>query len=283
MGELFNRACTVQMGTVLVSGLRTQFKIEKTEQVTPSSAEITVWNLKRATRARMIQQSVPLVLMAGYGKDLGLLFNGDVAPSGIGVMRSGPDWLTTFKVADGLLSYQTDRVQISIPRNQTVQQVLTQALQQFRNLNVQQTLANLRSGATPIAGTFQQFLNGSAVSGRGLDEVQRICKSVGLRCTVVDGQLEIFPDTPTSQSGAYPGETIPDLTPQTGLIGSPEPTKNAFIKFRCLLRPEIKPLRRVRVVWSVHPEGLYVRAAKVTHLGDTRGQEWYTDVEGTAL
>lgn len=277
MSELFNRQATVQMGTVFVDGLRVQFKVEKQDQVVPSHAEVTVWNLARETRAKMVGQTVPLVLSAGYEGGVEQLFNGDVMPLGVSVSRNGPDWLTTFKVGDGLLSYQTDRVQIPIAANTSITDALKQTLGALKNIDVKKTISDLVSGKVTVEGTFQQFTKGSAVSGRAIDEANRLANAIGYKLSVTDGQLEM------RKFGAFAAEFVPDLSPETGLIGSPEVTKERFIKFRALLRPKIKPGRRVRVTSASHPTGLYIVARRVTHVGDTRGQEWYTDVEGQAL
>ena len=297
MGELFNRQCIVQMGTVLVNGLRVQFKIDKHDAAVPSSAEISVWNLARETRARIVAQSeltvmrnnknfpggIPVILMAGYGTDLSQLFNGDIMPYGLSIVRSGPDWLTKFKVGDGMLSYQTDRVQASVPKGSSIKQIILQLLKCFHGVDTKKVFVDIMSGKIPLTGAFQQLFNAGALSGRAMDEMNRLLARQGLKCTVVDGSLEFTPLDPAAKSLAWPADLIPDLTPRTGLIGSPEAAKDKFIKFRCLLRPAIKPNRMVRVVWSEHPAGLYIRAQKITHTGDTRGQEWYTDVEGKAV
>ena len=281
---LFDRQCTVQMGTVKVDKLRVQFKIEKQETELPGTAEIKVWNLSRDTRNKMVSQGiVPVILMAGYAGNLGLLFNGDILPSGIGVERSGPDWITEFKVGDGLLSHQTDRIQMPFSKGTAIKDVLAGIIGQFKGIDTKQALADLKSGKIPLGGMQQQLQNGTVASGRSIDELKKWCKTQGIACTVVDGHLELAPDSETSTGGAWPQELVPDLTPKTGLIGSPEPTKDRFVKLKCLLRPEIKPNRRIKVSWSIHPMGLFVRALKVTHTGDTRGQEWYTEVEGRAL
>ena len=284
MNELFNRQCQVQMGAILVSGLRVQFKIEKKAHKIPAKADISVWNLSRHTRAAMTALPVPLILQAGYGARLQQLFNGDVAQSGISVVRNGPDFLTTFKVGDGLRCFQTERCQIPVPQNANIKDVATQLLGMLKGVDAKKAIAQITSGEIAMDGPFQQLVGGSAVSGMSIEEIDRILKPTGKKVVITDGVVEIMPlgDSPLT-AAEFPQDLIPDLEPTTGLIGSPEAVKDKFTKLRCLLRPEIKPGRKFRVVWSKHPEGLFLRAENVTHTGDTRGQEWYTDVEAKAL
>ena len=282
MGELFDRQVQLQMATVVVTGLRVQFKIEKNDQATPSHASITVWNLARKTRDTLSRMDVPVILMAGYGKDIEQIFYGDIAPLGISVVRNGPDWLTTFKAGDGLKCYQTDRIQMAFPANMSVKDAIGQILQQVRSADVSKTIASLKKQA--VVGNFQQLLNSSVASGRAMDEANRLANSIGMKAIIIDGEVKLVKQYETSANGEESAEIIPYLTPQTGLIGSPEAMgAKKFIKFKCLLRPWIRPTKRVKVAWSIHPDGMLIHAARVTHTGDTRGQEWYTEVEGVAL
>jgi hypothetical protein len=282
MGDLFDRRAQLQMGTIVVTGLRIQFKVEKHDTTVPSTATITVWNLARTTRDKIAASSQPVILAAGYGEDIDQLFNGDVPDYGISVSRNGPDWLTTFKVGDGLRCYQTDRVQIPLPANMRVQDALAEVLKQIKSADSTKAIASLQK--MNIQSQFQQLLNHSVASGRVMDEANRIAHSVGMKVNIVDGQVEVTKLTEDSPNGAEPEDLVPFLSPETGLISAPEATgKKKFIKFKCLLRPWIRPMRRVKVSWSVRPKGLFVRAKRVTHTGDTRGQEWYTEVEGEAL
>ena len=87
-------------------------------------------------------------------------------------------------------------------------------------------------------------------------------------------------------------DEIFDLGPQTGLIGSPLQTEYG-ISCSCLLNPRLKinslfhldnkkienyrytPGQPVR---PLDTEGIY-RVIKLTHRGDTRGDDWTTEIE----
>jgi hypothetical protein len=83
------------------------------------------------------------------------------------------------------------------------------------------------------------------------------------------------------------------VSPKNGLIGVPEQTQEG-VTFRTLLDPRIKLMTMVKIDNSyirqmrqeigqypalLDQDGQY-QAYKVCHIGDTRGQEWYTEVEG---
>ena len=287
-GQLFNRITVVTVGTssttgLSFQGLRTQFRLEKNNQPDPNDGEITVWNLSPSTRKLIQAQAnqpggVPLILKAGYGTadNAQILFYGDILPYGIAVARNGPDWLTTFRIGDGLSSYRGDRVALAqFPPNSSVSTVVTGLIKQLSSdkINFSNVLSSIGGLLT---GKPQTYPKGTVVHGGVLQEVNKILKGHGIVCTCQNGTLVV---APIGGTAAVTG-TVPSLSSSTGLIGSPEPSKDNFIKFKCLLRPEILPFGKVFVTYGTPPVQLTVTAHKVLHTGDTRGQEWYTDVEG---
>lgn len=278
--EQFDRHAVVQMGSTQIEGLRVQFKIEKNNDEAPNSASITVWNLASTTRGKILLEAqkpggVPVVLTAGYGSNLSVLFNGDIIPLGLSVVRSGPDWLTTFKAGDGLGSYRSDRLKLSVPKGMDIGSVVQQILGQFKGVKTDDVKAKINGLLT---GKPQAFSKGSAFSGGCLQELNRLLKGHGLLCTSQDGKLDVA----TIGKPTPPVGVVPALSSATGLIGSPEPSKDNFVKFKCLLRPEIRIQRQVQVTAGSPPVVKLITVFRLTHMGDTRGQEWYTDIEGQA-
>lgn len=265
------------MGTTQVQRLRIQFKIERTDEPSPDTAEISVWNLAETTReALTASRAVPLRLEAGYGT-LQLLFLGDIAANGVTIARKGPDWITTFKAGDGLNAHRTNRVQHSIPKGQPISAAITGLLQKVTGVDITNAIAQVNAGLPGIA-TARPVYNGTVLHGSALQELNRFVRAFGYRVLVVHGKLEFHQIT-----GTYSDGTVPSLSPASGLLGAPVITQDGFLQFRCFLRPEIAPKRQVQVIWSQAPAGLFVVAKKITHTGDNRGQEWYTEIEGNKL
>jgi len=78
------------------------------------------------------------------------------------------------------------------------------------------------------------------------------------------------------------------LTPDTGLIGSPERSddieetqsgerKRLGWRVKSLLNPQIRPGDRLQIK-SAEVDGVF-RAENVNHFGDTEGGDWYTEAE----
>ena len=279
--EQFNRVCIVQMGTVQVQGLRTQFKVTKNNDEAPNTAEITVWNLAETTRAAILAfansvGNVPVIVQAGYGTPLGaqVIFAGDTLPYGLSITRNGPDWLMTFKAGDGLSSYRSDRISLKAPPGMSAQALVQQIMGQFKGIHTKDAAAKI--GAM-LKGGVQTFAKGTVFTGGAMQELNRLLKSYNVRATCQDGKLDVAPI-----GGYVAGASVPSLSSATGLLGSPQPGKDHFIKFKCWLRPEIKVGRQVFVTAGSRPKTTILTVHKIEHTGDTRGVPWYTEVEGEA-
>jgi hypothetical protein len=68
------------------------------------------------------------------------------------------------------------------------------------------------------------------------------------------------------------------LTPETGLIGSPDISNRLVLRARSLLNPELFPNRQVKIE-STEIKGLMFRLERVIFTGETFGQNWYADIE----
>lgn len=287
MALLFNRRAILQMGDVEVKDLRIAFRIEKSTEKEPTPAEISVWNLSPQTRAKFLRQSsTPVILQAGYVDTVAKIFSGDIARNGISTVRDGPDWVTTFRAGDGLKVYTEKRVRETFGPGtrfeDVVKRLTDQLAKNFKDAwsraKSSASAASRKVGARSRLEVFTEFVNGTTLSGSVQSELDRLLKSVGLEWSIQDGEIQIL----------APGEFLPDapvfLSTATGLIGSPEPgkpTRNGSgvevttTKFRSLLQPSIRPRLQARLETAT-VKGTY-GVIKVSHVGDTHGQEWYSD------
>ena len=82
---------------------------------------------------------------------------------------------------------------------------------------------------------------------------------------------------------------MPELTPQSGLIGSPEfgaplvKGGNRCLRFGVSSMRTSNPVLTSRSSAERFPLGVAVKCVKVEHSGDTHGQDWYTNGEGVTL
>jgi hypothetical protein len=249
-------------------GLRVVFKAVKTTGKEPNTFEVTPYNLAPTHRALIQQKGVRVMLEAGYvTTGLATVAIGDVRTAD--PIREGADWKSVLKCGDGERAFRFARTAESFAGGSTVADVVNYCANAMGL-----ALGNTSDQASKLS---VQLGHGWTVLGAASSELARILATVGYRYSVQDGQIQIL------LPGDSIAQTIPDVTPQTGLIGSPEmgaPDKKGkppTLKFRSLLLPQSRPGGRVHVK-SERYDGIFT-TVKVTHSGDTRGNEWYSDFE----
>ena len=297
MTDLFNRDFTCRIGGAVISiqtpdlltgkiatSLRAAFKIEKSDASEPNKATIEVWNLSEANR-RILQEGAslvaktiaaakragvtprwkwPLIVEAGYVGYKSQIFSGDVQLAESKKERS--DWVTTIEAEDGGNQYANARINKSFGAGTTMLALLTFAAKSL-GIGLGNSLEKFAISKRNIV----VFKKGIAISGKVSKILDKYCASAGYRWCIHDGQLQVL----------APGETLFEnvviLNKSSGLIGSPELGEEGVVSFTSLLQGAIKPGKRI-ILDSETAKGTF-KAERVSHSGDTWGQEWYTEVE----
>lgn len=268
MTTLFHREAEVIVDTIRATGLRFQFKAEKSLKKEPNTLDLSITNLSTSTRAGMRTKNAPVILMAGYRDRVEQLFSGDARS--IDHVKNGADWVTRVKCGDGEKQYRYARAAESFAPGTAVADV---ARQLARRLGVDDSGA--ADALAPLSG--RVFQHGYAAWGRASDELDKVLDAHGLTWSIQDGRLQVLAD-----GAAAKGRAVV-LSSDTGLVGSPEhgtPQKKgkpAILKARSLLQPSIKPGSVVELR-AKNINGQF-RCVKVTHTGDTHGNEWFSDLE----
>lgn len=240
-----------------------KFKITKTSESNPDKAEISVYNMNEQSRSLAEEDGNIITLDCGYGVNsegkpkLENVFVGDVARAL--TLRDSVDFVTTFECGDGEKAHQESIVDLSFGPGSKVSDIFTTLTNKFG------LAKGVQTSITP-----KTYQNGFVASGSIRSIMDQITKDLGLEWSIKDGALQVIP------AGATTGEEAVQLSPTSGLIGAPK-KKNEGIEVRSLLQPKIKPGKSL-VLDSETIKGVY-RILKVTHSGDTHGNEWYSDVE----
>jgi len=268
VSTLFNRQVSLQVADLKLDGFDLSFQIERSlSSKTPNSAEIRVWNLNADHRKRLQEmESVYVSLEAGYAGATSLLFRGDLRDASS--TRDGSDWITAI-TSDAGRRARKARIVKSFAPGASVGKVLEDAA---KAMGLKLGNSAQRVVEAKIAGTAAtQYFNGYALAGSVEDEIDRIAASCGLEWSVQDDELQFLDyGEPLSQLAVK-------LTPQTGLIGSPEPGNKGLVDVRTLIIPDLYPGRRVEVE-SQHVRGFY-RVEVSKHTGQTFSKDWYVDLQ----
>lgn len=272
---LFGRRYTLTIGDTRVTDLRVTFKIKKTLTKEPNTAEISVFNLSETTRRRLQGKGLPVILSAGYEGSEAVIFSGD--SRFIDDTRSGPDWIKRVRCGDGERAYQFNRFRASYGPGTPIATVIRDAAKALavNPGNLSEALA------LPFKGNRTHFRTGYTANGDAIDVLETLLKSAGFSVSIQGGALQVL------QGNAAVPATAVLLSPETGLIGSPElgsPEKKKQAP-RMKARSLLQPLARCGGAFelrSTNVKGQF-RAEVIEHSGDTAGQEWYTDLELKAV
>lgn len=274
------------------SQLDAEFSVEKSIKSEPNKCELRIYNLSESNRkALQTLKSVKLDISAGYlglptnqptgsislasaappNKDSEfLIFRGDITQ--IVSQKNGPDWVTILRTADGVDAIQQSRLNKAFEAGTAIQSAVTDLLKGFK-VDTKRALEKIKSGN--ISGAVKTIINSYVVEGAIYKELQKKFKEWGVDGFISDNELIIL------APGEYLGVDPISVTPENGLVGSPEVTTDGYVRFTSLLRPEFLPGYRILVETS----GVngYYRIERVNYSGTTFGNEWYAEIEGKLL
>lgn len=246
--------------------LRIQFTIVKSLKREPNTAKITIYNLSEDSRVAFQEKDLPTILEAGYIENRQTIFQGELT---FGQNKlDDVNWTTTLQAGDGVKQFKSARINQAIRGPAKATDVLRTAAQALGvGLgNIQEKIAQ-----GSVRGVLEEFANGIVLSGKAERQLTKVARSLGYAWSIQDGELLFLED------GASKVATLVRLNSRSGMIGSPEAGDGGIVRVRSLLQPELVPGRQINIE-SRQVNGFF-RVEKSTFVGDTRGQDWYVDVE----
>lgn len=285
MSALYGRVCSLIVGDASGAGLdlselRVVFSIGKSDSQTPAHAIIRVYNPSPDTVRTVQREYTRVALQAGYEGNSGLVFSGAVRQVRHG-RENQTDTFMEIVAQDGDQGYNFGVANTTLARGWgqlDVHEAVLQALDPY----------GVVAGYVPDFGG-KPMPRAKVCYGMARDYLRTLAESAGTSCHVADGKLNMVP-----LSGTLPGEAVV-LTRETGLVGMPQQTLNG-ITVRSLLNPRIRHGGQIKldnasiqqaqlsVAYSatnyfpgLDADGNY-KVYAISMRGDTRGQEWYSDL-----
>lgn len=305
-GVQYLRKCTLfVVGTdekaIDLSQLRIVFNVQVADSQSPNNAAIRVYNLSGDT-VKKITGKTPVeyrrvVLSAGYeNAAFGVIFDGTIKQFRKGREDAKTSYLDIL-AADNDVGYNFGLCNRTLAAGATPEQVCDVAAQAMGV--TKGNLSGLHTGGLV-------YLRPKVLYGMGREVLASVVRTQGASWSVVNGQLQILP-----LDSYLPGEAV-DLNAQTGLVGIPEQTDEG-IKVTALLNPKIVIGGRIRLnnddinqimaqsqfklplgqfafnsyagmnfPAAIDADGFY-RVLVAEHVGDTRGNPWYTTIIGLSV
>lgn len=291
-----------------VSDLHCTFEVHKRRSQGASYAIVRIYNLANDTEQLIINDGDRVIIEAGYEGTMGADRKNDLL-QGPGIVSSkdtgepatssgqygvifdgqvvyptrsketNTDYVLTLSCIDGNQPLNFNYIQKSINKGMNQRQIYDEVC---KSGSVPMTQAHVTDG---LSG--QALPRGKVFFGRTMDYVEDICRGNNALYFMDGGQVNLYRLTDVADDEALV------VDPYTGLIGVPQQTTNG-LNFRLLLNPSVKLMTKIKIARSEIKEQTLVvgqkqlplddewiyQAIEVTHRGDTRGNDWYTDVVG---
>jgi cell wall-associated NlpC family hydrolase len=209
-----------------VSELHCTFKIVKTIQMQPNTSEIVIYNLTAKTENAIMMTGVRVTVEAGYegSQQFGLIFDGDILQT-IRERESGNTFKLTIIALDSDRAINFDIANYSLARGQTARDIVDHIANKAENP------VDIGNISDKLQG--QKLTRGKVMFGKTSDYIRQIAKSYDLQYYMDNGELNLI------HLDDLPKDEIFELSPSSGLIGTPQQT-DFGINGQCLLNPMIK-------------------------------------------
>jgi len=288
--------------------LRIRFNVEYWISGTPANIRARVYNLSDNTvnQIRAFARKDPpdfdslktatsarVVLKAGYQNNFGLVFTGNIYQMRVG-RENATDTYIDLMAADGDQAHNYAWMNESLDKGYTAERVYQRCGASMQDFQV-------TPGPPPDGLDTSPSPRGKVMFGPTRDHLRDFAEQNTCTWNIMGGQLQSLP-----KFAARPGDAVV-INRTTGQIGVPRQTENG-IEVTCLLNPAIRWGTKIKLdnaevaqltqggtvpnaagpvspsisaaknyVPQLNADGQYI-CLSVKHIGDTRGQEWYSEI-----
>lgn len=263
MSKLFKRYVEVVTGNLKFNNtdLDIEFEVPFDDDLEPNISEITIYNLSESTRNKLKRGEV-LSINAGYVEDKGLILSGRI--NSIHTMPLGADRATVIKVLDSY-SFNTKKTLQRSYKGKIKADAIIKDLVKALGLKV----AVLKLQKNKV------YDKGFSVNGEIFKKIQDVANDCGASAYISRQQTYIRPITEGDNHKFI-------LSPDTGLIGSPEYFENERkgivmkgYKATSLLQHRMNTASIIQLQSIVTKSTVRVKSGKHVCKGNT----FYTEVE----
>lgn len=259
-----------------VSDLRCEFDVTKTGYALEiNTSTLTIYNLSANSENKLIKSGQRIIIEAGYtGSQYGVIFVGKVVQP-IRAKENSVDYTLTLVSMDAEVYASYGLVGVSLVAEQTARDAVSAALDK----------ATYKQEAGVLTNFDITYPRGKVMFGSPQQFLKDIARSENAQYFSDDGKVNIVSAEDVAKG------SILSFGPDSGLLGSPVQTEDG-ISLKVLLNPRVKINTLIHVdnkkiqgmqyqqgspVRSLDHQGIY-RVVKVHHVGDTRGNDWYTEI-----
>lgn len=285
-----------------LSDMHFRFHVSASNEEQPNNASIRVYNLSDDTIKRITNRTpveyTAVELKAGYQNGAyGTIFAGTIKQYRRG-RENATDTYFDILAASNDVEYNFGTLSDSVAAGSSYEQVVQR---------ISEGMGLTSPAVVPPTFAGVKLSRGKVLWGMGRVFARNLANSQKVGWSIQRGKLTMIP-----LDSYLPGEIVV-LTSSTGMIGIPEQT-NEGIRARCLLNPKlyiggrmhidntsintkgagggalVLPIgqlaynqrAQIEMPADISRDGYYMMYV-IEHTGDTRGQEWYSDIIGLAM
>ena len=261
--------------------LRCVFSVDRPGYQAPYYADIDVYNLSNETENLIFEQGEIVTIEAGYQEgNFGPIWEGDLYQAFL-ERENVVDYKMTLHCIDGLGLFDNNLTSMALAAGSTPADTISAVTGSAVNeIPVQYVTRYLKVNQLPRGRTF--FCSPRKV-------LEQVIRDNNSQMFIKGGELNISKITDQSVISAV-------VSPSTGLVGTPRQIQYG-VQFVSLLNPNLDifapPMTvkldqsqiRIQKVYQgqlqsrLDEDGFY-KVVKVHHFGDTRGNDWFTEVTG---
>lgn len=262
-----------------VSDLRCVFEITKTSYMEANTSIVQIYNLNPDDENKLIKQGQRIIIEAGYvGSQYGKIFGGNIIQP-IRSKENGTDYVLTLVSMDNDRYVAYGLINVALVAGQSARDAV----------DALATKAMVSSEIGSVSQLNTVYPRGKVLFGMSNEYLAQIAQTENGTYYSEDGKINIIK---TVQS---PSNVIKSYGPRNGLIGNPTQTEMG-INCKVLLDPSVKTngffhidnekvtglqYTQGQPIRQLDNEGIY-RIVRFTHKGDTRGNDWYTEIEAVS-
>lgn len=280
MSYYFDRVCKAVLlhkEAISIMDHRITFEITKSLKQEENEAKIEIYNLSSDIRKKIVLEESTAQLFAGYSQNQGLVQIGQGTVCQISTVQDKVDTISRILMKDGLSNIKNNPLSIAYENDVTLQEVLSKVAKECK--------LGLKINGLATA----TIKGGFVMLGDMTTELNTLGASFGFTWSIQNNVLFVCAKKQNTTT------QVVLLTPSTGLIMNPEAIKQVsqslrklkdsrqilsdvnLFKVQALLQPQLQA-NDIIAVESNELNGKF-RIARLTHTGDTRGNDWYTDME----
>ncbi len=270
-------ALVINPGGIEQHPLKVAFSVSAGISGSANTASIELWNLNEGHRNAVGKELDSVQIEAGYidpatgQSNVGIIFKGDLRD--VEHRRDGPDIISKISCGDGDKAFRSATISKSFPKGTPVPEVVEEIYNELAKKGVKKG-----EWKFPDDIDDKKFKRPYAMCGGCQREMNTLARGKGFYWSVQRGTMEVIP------SDGYIGGVVL-ISAATGMINTPTITDNG-VKVDCLLNPEIRPNRRVRIqseVLEMNAEGGEYRVSEATYSGDNRDGDFKVSIHGESI